>query len=35
MRVVTEPILDSNGVVTGYVQYGRSLERVEGTINRV
>ncbi|MFL5834564.1 MAG: ATP-binding protein [Solirubrobacterales bacterium] len=35
MRVVTEPILDGNGAVTGYVQYGRSLERVEGTINRV
>jgi two-component system OmpR family sensor kinase len=35
MRVVTEPILDGTGAVTGYVQYGRSLEHVEGTIHRV
>jgi two-component system OmpR family sensor kinase len=38
MRVATEPILEeTNGtrVVTGYIQYGRSLDRVEATIERV
>jgi two-component system, OmpR family, sensor kinase len=35
MRVATEPVLDSSQSVTGFVQYGRSLEHVEETINRV
>jgi two-component system OmpR family sensor kinase len=35
MRVATEPVLDSSQSVTGYVQYGRSLEHVEETIDRV
>ncbi|HEX8051063.1 MAG TPA: histidine kinase dimerization/phospho-acceptor domain-containing protein, partial [Solirubrobacterales bacterium] len=35
MRVATEPILDESRAVTGYVQYGRSLDHVEATIDRV
>jgi signal transduction histidine kinase len=35
MRVATEPILDESRAVTGYVQYGRGLDHVEATINRV
>jgi signal transduction histidine kinase len=35
MRVATEPVLDSSQSITGFVQYGRSLEHVEETINRV
>jgi two-component system, OmpR family, sensor kinase len=35
MRVATEPILDESRSVTGFVQYGRSLEHVEETIDRV
>lgn len=34
-RVATVPIFDDAGAVGGYVQYGRSLEHVESTINRV
>src|SRR3954451_11808160 len=34
-RVATEPILNESHVVTGYVQYGRSLNHVEDTIDRV
>ncbi|HEX5984324.1 MAG TPA: ATP-binding protein [Solirubrobacterales bacterium] len=35
MRVATEQVVDSTGSVTGYVQYGRSLDHVEATIDRV
>src|SRR3954447_6670062 len=34
-RVATEPILNQSHVVTGYVQYGRSINHVENTIDRV
>ena len=34
-RVATEPIVDENGAITGYVQYGRSLEHVDSTVDRV
>ena len=36
MRVATEPVLDNETrAVTGYVQYGRSLDHVDATIERV
>ena len=35
MRVATEPILDETRTVTGYVQYGRNLDHVEETIDRL
>ncbi len=35
MRVATEPILDETRTVTGYVQYGRNLNHVEETVDRV
>ena len=35
MRVATEVILNDNRAVTGYVQYGRSLDHVDATIGRV
>jgi two-component system OmpR family sensor kinase len=35
MRVATEVILNDNRTVTGYVQYGRSLDHVDATIDRV
>jgi two-component system OmpR family sensor kinase len=35
MRVATEVILNDNRAVTGYVQYGRSLDHVDATIDRV
>jgi two-component system, OmpR family, sensor kinase len=35
LRVATEPILNESHVVTGYVQYGRSLHHVDETIDRV
>jgi two-component system, OmpR family, sensor kinase len=35
MRVATEPILGENQSVTGFVQYGRDIEHVEDTIDRV
>jgi two-component system, OmpR family, sensor kinase len=35
MRVATEVILNDNQTVTGYVQYGRSLDHVNETIGRV
>jgi two-component system, OmpR family, sensor kinase len=35
MRVATEPILGESHVITGYVQYGRSLAHVDSTIDRV
>ncbi len=34
-RVVTERIIDERGQVTGYVQYGRSTDHVESTIDRL
>ena len=35
MKVATEPILNEERTITGYVQYGRSLHHVEETIDRV
>lgn len=35
MRVATEAITAETGEVTGYVQYGRSLQHVEDTVDRV
>jgi two-component system OmpR family sensor kinase len=35
MRVATEAISSEAGEVTGYVQYGRSLDHVDATIDRV
>ncbi|HVT00248.1 MAG TPA: hypothetical protein VHE08_07005, partial [Solirubrobacterales bacterium] len=35
MRVETEILRDKTGVVTGYVQYGRSTEHVDDTIDRI
>src|SRR4051812_17233648 len=35
MRVATEAITAESGEVTGYVQYGRSLDHVDATIDRV
>jgi two-component system OmpR family sensor kinase len=35
IRVATEPIVDDNGTTTGYVQYGRSIEHVDSTIDRL
>ena len=34
-RVATERVINENGELTGFVQYGRSLEHVESTIDRV
>ncbi len=34
-RVATERILDEQGQISGYVQYGRSIEHVDSTIDRV
>ncbi len=34
MRVATAPLNDDSGTLTGYVQYGRSLEHVDSTIDR-
>jgi two-component system, OmpR family, sensor kinase len=34
MRVATE-LISGNGEVTGYAQYGRSIDHVEATVNRV
>ncbi len=35
MRVATAQITGTTGVVTGYVQYGRSLTHVESTVDRL
>jgi len=35
MRVETEPIIDEARVITGFVQYGRSLDHVDATVDRV
>ena len=35
MRVATETITSESGEVTGYVQYGRSTQHVEDTVDRV
>jgi two-component system OmpR family sensor kinase len=35
MRVATEPVLNETRSIIGYVQYGRSLDHVEATIERV
>jgi len=35
IRVATEPIVDDNGTTTGYVQYGRNVEHVDSTIDRL
>lgn len=34
-RVATERIINEGGQITGYVQYGRSLEHVDSTVDRV
>jgi signal transduction histidine kinase len=35
IRVATEPIVDDNGTTTGYVQYGRNIEHVDSTVERL
>jgi two-component system OmpR family sensor kinase len=35
MRVATAAITSETGAVTGYVQYGRSIDHVESTVDRV
>jgi signal transduction histidine kinase len=35
IRVATEPIVDENGATTAYVQYGRGVEHVDSTIDRL
>jgi len=35
IRVATETIVAADGTVTGYVQYGRNVEHVESTIDRL
>jgi two-component system OmpR family sensor kinase len=35
MRVDTERIISESGAIAGYVQYGRSLDHVESTVDRV
>ncbi|HEX5713915.1 MAG TPA: ATP-binding protein [Solirubrobacterales bacterium] len=34
-RVATEQIIDERGQVTGYVQYGRSVDHVDSTVERL
>ena len=33
--IATEPIIDDSGTTTGYVQYGRNVEHVESTVDRL
>jgi signal transduction histidine kinase len=35
IRVATEPIIAPDGTTTGYVQYGRNVEHVDSTIDRL
>jgi signal transduction histidine kinase len=35
IRVATEPIIAADGTTTGYVQYGRSVEHVDSTVDRL
>jgi signal transduction histidine kinase len=35
LRVATEPITSETGQVTGFVQYGRSLDHVDSTVDRL
>jgi signal transduction histidine kinase len=35
IRVATEPIVSPEGVTTGYVQYGRNIEHVNSTVERL
>jgi two-component system, OmpR family, sensor kinase len=35
IRVATEPIVDDSGTTTGYVQYGRNVEHVDSTVDRL
>jgi two-component system OmpR family sensor kinase len=35
VRVATEPIVAADGSTTGYVQYGRNVEHVDSTIDRL
>ncbi len=35
IRVATEPIVAASGVTTGYVQYGRNVEHVDSTVERL
>jgi len=35
IRVATEPIVSPEGITTGYVQYGRNVEHVNSTVERL
>jgi two-component system, OmpR family, sensor kinase len=35
IRVATEPIISPEGITTGYVQYGRNVEHVNSTVERL
>ena len=35
IRVATEPIVAADGSITGYVQYGRNVEHVDSTVDRL
>ena len=35
IRVATEPITDESGQITGYVQYGRAMQHVDSTVDRL
>ena len=35
MRVATEAVSTDEGVITGFIQYGRSLQHVDATVDRV
>ncbi len=35
IRVATEPIIAPDGTTTGYVQYGRNVEHVDSTVDRL
>ncbi len=35
IRVATEPIVAANGSTSGYVQYGRNVEHVDSTVDRL
>jgi two-component system, OmpR family, sensor kinase len=35
MRVATEAVSNDEGVITGFIQYGRSLQHVDATVDRV
>jgi len=35
IRVATEPVVAADGTTTGYVQYGRNVEHVDSTVDRL